>query len=387
MTLKPKSAALIVAAGRGERAGEGRAKQYRQLAGSPVLSWSVRAFADAGASSILIAHPPGDEALARAAAGAFPVNFIEGGATRTETVRRGLEWLAAHVRPDTVYIHDSARPGLRRKDIFALQTALTQAQGAAPALAPTDALKLVDPAGIVLAAAPRDGVMRVQTPQAFQFEPLHRAYQALPEGAVLDDDLAVAGGAGLQSRLVPGGAHLMKLTFPEDFATLEAIMNTAGFYAAGSGFDAHRFAPGAQVTLCGITIPHERGLLGHSDADAAWHALTDAILGALCLGDIGDHFPPSEARWKGAPSEVFLAHAAALATKAGARVMHVDVTIICEQPRIAPHREAMRARTGQVLGLPLDRVSIKATTTEKLGFLGRSEGLAAQASATLWRPA
>lgn len=387
MNSTPKCAALIVAAGRGERAGPGAAKQYRPLGGRAVLSWSARAFARSGAQPILIAHPAGEVDAARAAAGDGHFAFVEGGATRTETVRRGLDWLDTHNPPDLIFIHDSARPGVRERDIEALMAALAQADGVAPALAPSDALKLVDGDGVVIGAPARAGVMRVQTPQAFRFAPLHRAYQALPSGAVMDDDLAVASAAGLRVRVIDGGAHLMKLTVPEDFSTLEAIMTNAGFYASGAGFDAHRFGAGDHVTLCGIAIPHDRGLMGHSDADAPWHALTDAILGALCLGDIGDHFPPSDPQWKGAPSHLFLAHAAALAEKAGARIMHVDVTILCESPRIAPHREAMRVRTSEVLGLPLERVSVKATTTEKLGFLGRSEGLAAQASATLWRPA
>jgi 2-C-methyl-D-erythritol 4-phosphate cytidylyltransferase/2-C-methyl-D-erythritol 2,4-cyclodiphosphate synthase len=226
--------------------------------------------------------------------------------------------------------------------------------------------------------------MRVQTPQAFRFAAIKAAYDALPADAAYEDDLVVARLAGLEARLVAGAAKLGKLTQTDDLAVLERLMGL--FTCVGTGFDAHRFGPGDHVMLCGVRVAHERGLVGHSDADVGWHALTDAILGALGEGDIGAHFPPSDPQWRGAPSERFLAHARDLVAAAGGRIAHVDVTLLCEAPKIAPHREAMRARTAAVLGMPLARVSVKATTTERMGFIGREEGMAAHAVATLELP-
>jgi 2-C-methyl-D-erythritol 4-phosphate cytidylyltransferase/2-C-methyl-D-erythritol 2,4-cyclodiphosphate synthase len=380
------SAALIVAAGRGERAGGETPKQFRSLAGRPVLAWSVAAFRQAGIERILVAHPPDARADAARAAGA-PVDLIEGALTRTGTVRAGLDALAQGVHPTRVHIHDAARPGLTPAIIASLEEALADVHGAAPAVAPADSLKRVDASGYVQSAAPRESVMRVQTPQSFRFPALLDAYRALPAESAFDDDIAIATAASLSVRLIPGAARLMKLTYPDDFTTLEALMGAGGYFAAGTGFDVHRFGPGDHVMLCGVRVAHDFGLVGHSDADAPWHALTDAILGAMSLGDIGDHFPPSDPRWKGAPSDVFLSHAANLTRQAGARLDHVDITILCEAPRISTHRQAMRARTAAILELSLDRISVKATTTEKLGFLGRAEGLGAQASASVWRPA
>ncbi|MES1197620.1 MAG: 2-C-methyl-D-erythritol 2,4-cyclodiphosphate synthase, partial [Pseudomonadota bacterium] len=229
-------------------------------------------------------------------------------------------------------------------------------------------------------------LMRVQTPQAFRYAAIRAAYANAPLDAAYDDDLAIAAASGFGAKLIPGDPRLLKLTYPEDFAIMERIMSEARATRVGTGFDAHRFGDGDHVTLCGVRIDHHRGLLGHSDADAGWHALVDALLGAIGDGDIGQHFPPSDPQWAGANSEVFLRHAAQRVTQAGGRLVNVDVTLICEQPKIAPHRETMRARTAEVLGVPLERVSVKATTTERLGFLGREEGLAAQAVAAIDLP-
>ncbi|HRK64407.1 MAG TPA: 2-C-methyl-D-erythritol 2,4-cyclodiphosphate synthase, partial [Terricaulis sp.] len=231
----------------------------------------------------------------------------------------------------------------------------------------------------------RDGLVRVQTPQAFRTDVIRAAYTAADASAVFTDDLSVARAHGANVRLIPGDHRLMKFTHKEDLAVLETLLGDALTPCVGTGFDAHRFSEGDHVTLCGVRIAHSKGLLGHSDADAGWHALVDAILGALGEGDIGAHFPPSDPQWKGAASEAFLRHAVARVRAAHGRILHVDVTLICERPKIGPHREVMRARTAEVLGVPVNRVSIKATTTERMGFTGREEGLAAQAVATVAR--
>jgi 2-C-methyl-D-erythritol 4-phosphate cytidylyltransferase/2-C-methyl-D-erythritol 2,4-cyclodiphosphate synthase len=290
--------------------------------------------------------------------------------------------LSVGATPEIVLIHDAARPGLTGGAITALCLALLDVEATAPALAVTDALKASDAAGFVCADVSRAGLSRVQTPQAFRFAPLVTAYRTLPPDATFDDDLAIARAAGMSVRLVEGSSALMKVTTTEDFVEAERILAGAT-PCVGSGFDAHRFGPGDHVTLCGVRIAHDRGLVGHSDADAGWHALTDALLGAISAGDIGDHFPPTDSRWRGADSAVFLRHAVDLVEAAGGRVVHADITLICERPRVKLHRDTMRARTADVLGLPLARVSVKATTTERMGFTGREEGLAAQATATV----
>jgi 2-C-methyl-D-erythritol 4-phosphate cytidylyltransferase/2-C-methyl-D-erythritol 2,4-cyclodiphosphate synthase len=298
-----------------------------------------------------------------------------------------MEALAAGgTPPGHVLIHDAARPGVTPEVVGAVLAALAHVDAAAPALAMADALKRASDDGTVLDDVAREGLWRVQTPQGFAFQPLLTAYRALDEGAAYADDLAVARAAGLVARLVPGAARLGKITFPEDHAMMEHLVG-AGAPCIGAGFDAHRFGPGDHVTLCGVRIPHDHGLIGHSDADAGWHALTDALLGAIGAGDIGDHFPPSDPQWRGADSGRFLRHAVALVAQAGGRIVHADVTLICERPRIGPHRAAMRERTAELLGLPLARASVKATTTERMGFTGREEGLAAQATATVLMPA
>jgi 2-C-methyl-D-erythritol 4-phosphate cytidylyltransferase / 2-C-methyl-D-erythritol 2,4-cyclodiphosphate synthase len=384
-----RAAALIVAAGRGERAGGDVPKQFRPVAGKPLLCWSTEALrASPEIGRIVVAIGPEDKAAFRtAAAGAAGLEVTTGAATRTGSVARGLETLAAGSAPDAVLIHDAARPGLDPGMISRLCAALEDTEAVAPALKVADALKRADGAGAVLADVARADLWRVQTPQAFHFAPLLAAYRALPPSATFDDDLAIARAAGLKTRLITGSASLMKVTTPEDFIEAERMLSAGSLIpCVGAGFDAHRFGPGDHVTLCGVRIPHDKGLVGHSDADAAWHALTDAILGALGAGDIGDHFPPTDPQWRGADSEVFLRHAVDLVAHAGGRLVHVDVTLICERPHVKPHREAMRLRTAQATGLTLNRVSVKATTTERLGFLGREEGLAAQAAATVLFP-
>ncbi|MEZ5955988.1 MAG: bifunctional 2-C-methyl-D-erythritol 4-phosphate cytidylyltransferase/2-C-methyl-D-erythritol 2,4-cyclodiphosphate synthase [Hyphomonadaceae bacterium] len=379
-------AAIIVAGGRGERAGGEIAKQYKSLLGRPVIRWSVEAFAEAGASQIVVACAPEHADLCRTAtAGIAGVRIVDGGATRTGSVRNALATADA---AEAILIHDAARPGLNPGLIQALVSELAAGAAAvAPALALPDTLRRADGSGRIVEDVAREGVMRIQTPQAFRADVLRAAYAALAPDASMTDDIAVARANGADAKLIDGDTKLTKITYPEDIAMLERMLGGERITCVGHGVDAHRFCEGTFVTLCGVQIPHNKGLLGHSDADAGWHALVDAILGALCEGDIGAHFPPSDPQWKGAESERFLRHAAKLAERSGARILHVDVTLLCERPKIGPHRDAMRARTAEVLHLPLNRVSVKATTTERMGFTGREEGLAAHATATVERPA
>ena len=379
-------AAVIVAGGRGERVGGEIPKQYKPLLGRPPIAWSVAAFAEANASQIVIVCAPEHTELCRAAAAAGPkVEIVAGGVTRTASVRAGL---AAVAESDAILIHDAARPGLTTDVVTALVGELEMgASAVAPALPVADTLRRADAAGRSVEDVARTGVMRIQTPQAFRADIIRVAYAALPGDAAMTDDIAVVRANGVEAKLIPGDAKLMKITYPEDVSMLERMLGGERIVCVGNGVDAHRFGEGEFVTLCGVRIPHNKGLVGHSDADAGWHALVDAILGALGEGDIGAHFPPSDPQWKGADSERFLRHAAKLAEQAGARIQHVDITLLCERPKIGPHRETMRMRTAEVLGLPLSRVSVKATTTERMGFLGREEGLAAQATATVERRA
>jgi 2-C-methyl-D-erythritol 4-phosphate cytidylyltransferase/2-C-methyl-D-erythritol 2,4-cyclodiphosphate synthase len=374
--------AVIVAAGSGSRAGAGVAKQWRNLGGKPVLRWSVEALLAAGAVEIAIVLRPEDFELASSVlAGLDRWAPVPGGATRTLSVVSGLGIL----KPvEAVLVHDAARPLVAPHHVATLLDRLAGADGAVPALRVADTLKR-DQGG--LTTVPRDGLLRIQTPQAFRLATLRAAYAALPADAKLTDDAAVVEQAGGRVEPVPGDPRLMKLTYPEDFAMAEALIAQDRIIRTGQGFDAHRFGPGDGVWLCGVKIAHDKTLIGHSDADAGLHALTDAILGAIGEGDIGDHFPPTDPQWKGAASDLFLKHAVKLVTDRGGRVLHVDVTLVCEQPKIKPHRQAMRERLAEILGLPLDRVSVKATTTEGMGFTGRGEGLAAQAIATVETPA
>lgn len=379
-----KVAGIIVAAGSGTRVGGLVPKQYLTLGGKPMLHWSVEAMLRCNKiAAVVVVVPPGDE---HRVAGVLPpdtplpdtpLKIVAGGATRTESVRNGLAELAKSP-PAAVLIHDAARPGLTVDVIEELLAALGDAEAACPALPVTDALKRGDD----VCSVDREGLVRVQTPQAFRWETIARAYAGAPASAV--DDLALLEGAGAKIALTPGRAALMKITHPEDLAVAEKLI-AAPSVRVGSGFDVHGFEPGDAVILCGVRIPHTKKLEGHSDADAGWHALTDAILGALALGDIGDHFPPSDPQWKGAASIRFLQHAVKLAEARGYRVANADITILAERPKIAPHREAMRIATAEAMGVSPDVVSVKATTTEKLGFVGREEGIAAQASVLLTR--
>ena len=376
-----KFAAVIVAAGSGSRAG-GAPKQWRLLKQRAIARWSVDAFAAAGAAPVVVVIPAGQDAEAGRAFAGAEVVLVQGGATRTQSVRAGL---AAIGQAEAVLIHDAARPLLTPTHVEALLAALDGADGALPALPVADTLKRADGGGGA-ATVDREGLWRAQTPQAFRRAPLLDAYARWPDSAPATDDAAVVEAAGGRVVLIPGDPRLMKLTHPEDFAMIERLAGEPRVSRVGQGFDAHRFGPGDGVWLCGIKIAHDLTLIGHSDADAGLHALTDAILGAIGDGDIGDHFPPTDPQWKGASSDRFLLHAAKLVGERGGAITGVDVTLICERPKIKPHREAMRARLAELLALPLDRISVKATTTEGMGFTGRNEGLAAQAIATVELP-
>jgi 2-C-methyl-D-erythritol 4-phosphate cytidylyltransferase/2-C-methyl-D-erythritol 2,4-cyclodiphosphate synthase len=378
--------AVIVAAGSGQRAGPGGAKQWRPVAGKPVARWSLEAMLAAGAREVVVVIPGGDEAAAAEAFAGLPRWRLQaGGAARHDSVLAGLAALRAGPE-EVVLIHDAARPFLSPAVALCAATAAAEADGALPALPVADTLKRAGADGVVH-TTPREGLWRAQTPQAFRRRVIEAAYAAWPAGETPTDDASVVERAGGQVRLTPGDPRLMKLTYPEDFEMAETLAGAMRLTRVGMGFDAHRFGPGESVWLCGVEIPHSHGLVGHSDADAGLHALTDAILGAIGEGDIGDHFPPSDPQWRGAPSSLFLEHADALVKARGGRIVNLDLTLICERPKIKPHREAMRARVADLLGLAVDRVSVKATTTEAMGFTGREEGLAAQAIASIEVPA
>ncbi len=374
-----KAAAIIVAAGAGLRAGGETPKQFAPLLGRPVLQWSVEAFRrHDGIADIVVVLPKDDQSLP-SGTDLAGVRTTPGGDSRTQSVLAGLA--ALDLDEDTpVLIHDAARPGLNAKIIDALIDALENFDAAAPALPVSDALKRVSETG--LQNVPRDKLHRVQTPQAFRLGRIRSALEA--SGGDLVDDLAAIESTGGTATLVRGHRRLGKITYPEDFLIMADLLNhMAAAPRMGAGFDVHAFEEGDKVVLCGVEIPHTQKLSGHSDADVGWHALTDAILGAMALGDIGDHFPPSDPKWKGAPSNLFLEHAVKLAAANGYAISNADLTIICEAPKVKPYREAMRAKTAEILNVPLSAVSVKATTTEKLGFTGRREGIAAEAVAVL----
>ena len=369
--------AVIVAAGSSTRAGPGAPKPWRSLGGRPILSWSIDAFAAAGARQIVVVVAKAwlDEAtdLMRGVPGAIAVR---GGATRADSVQHGLAALEGP-GASAVLVHDAARPFLTVTHVQGLLAAIETADGAVPALPVADTLKRGG--DTVDATVPRDGLWRAQTPQAFRLDVLRAAYAAWPADAEPTDDAAVVERAGGRVAITPGDPRLMKLTYPEDFAMAEQLAGAARITRIGQGVDAHRWGPGEAVWLCGVKIDHDQTLIGHSDADAGLHALTDAILGAIGEGDIGEHFPPSDPQWKGAASDRFLLHAVEILTNRGGRIINADVTLVCERPKIRPHRDAMRQRLAELLNVPLDRVSVKATTTEGMGFTGRQEGLLAQA--------
>lgn len=378
-----RAVAIIVAAGRGERAGGREPKQFQPLCGRPMLYWSIRAFArDPRFSALIVVAQPDQFDRIRALAGGFALRLAPGGAARTDSVRNGLA-AAAETGADLVFIHDAARPGLERATLDALFQALAADPGAAPALPAADAIVRAIGPGLQR-EEDREGLYRIQTPQAFRLPALLAAFAKVEPGRVYVDDCAILRAAGGAIALVVGTERLMKVTFPQDFAEMEIRMGYRP--ATGNGFDVHEFEPGDRVILCGVPIPYSAKLKGHSDADAGFHAITDALLGAISAGDIGDHFPPTEEKWRGAPSELFLAHARDLIAAKGGRIANVDLTVICEAPKVKPYRAAMREATARVLGLALDQVAIKATTTEGLGFTGRREGLAALATACVMLP-
>ena len=368
-------AAIIVAAGRGTRAGGTVPKQWQLLAGQPVVRHSIRAFAGLADQVILVVHP---DDVARAAP--MEVQLVEGGATRDASVRNALIHLAG-TGTSRVLIHDGARPLVSPALITRLIGALDQSVAAAPAVPVTDALWRGDDLRVT-GTQDRTGLWRAQTPQAFHFDAILAAHRAHPGGAA--DDVEVARAAGLDVMIVQGDEDNLKLTFAADFARAERILKGRSMdIRVGNGFDVHAFGPGDHVCLCGVRVAHGKGLVGHSDADVGMHALTDAIYGALAEGDIGQHFPPSDPQWKGAESHIFLRHAANRAALRGFAIAHADVTLICEQPKIGPHAGPMRAALAAIMGIAPDRISVKATTSERLGFTGREEGIAALATATL----
>jgi len=384
MSPRADTAAIVVAAGRGARAGGDLPKQYRDLSGLPVLARTLMAFArHPQVDRLIVVLNPADQALFDTLIAPrcdFPVLRAEGGATRAASVQAGL---AAAEGASRVLIHDAARPLVSPELISAVIDALETSPGAAPALPVTDALWR-GAGGRVIAPVPRDGLFRAQTPQGFRLPEIRAAHARAPENAA--DDVEVALAAGLDVAIVGGEESNLKITWPGDFARAARILEQAMDIRTGNGFDVHAFCEGDHVVLCGVRLPHDRALKGHSDADVGMHALTDAIYGALGEGDIGRHFPPSEPEWKGAASEIFLSHAASLAGRRGYRIANCDVTLICEAPKIGPHGDAMRARLAEIMGVERDRISVKATTSEGLGFTGRREGIAALATATLVRP-
>ena len=373
--------ALIVAAGSGSRMGAELPKQYRPIGGKPVLRWAVEA---------LSVHPSVDQVrvvigedqatLAQAALEELGVgDFITGGAQRCDSVLCGLRVIGS----GTVLVHDAARPFCPASVIDRLLTGLEQADGAVPVLPVADTLALGD--GVLEGQVDRKGLLRVQTPQAFHVEDLIYAYEESGLKRATDES-SVMLAAGLKVATVEGDPMLEKLTTPADWERAEAILATRFVSRSGLGFDVHAFSGDGPIMMGGVAVPHSRGLLGHSDADVVLHSITDALLGAAGLGDIGEHFPPSEPQWKGAASDIFLGHAARLVRQGGGLIDHIDVTIIAEEPKVGPHRSAMRERVASILGIGPDQVSIKATTTEGLGFTGRREGIAAQAVASVRMP-
>ena len=383
----PETIALIVAAGRGQRLGDPIPKQYLDLAGRPVLRRTVEAFlAHPQIDAVRVVIRPDDSERYRAAvAGLDLLPPVPGGAERQDSVRAGLESLES-LAPKSVLIHDAARPLVDRATITRTLEALERHDGAIAGLPVTDTVKRSRD-GLAGETIDRSGLWRAQTPQSFRYGAILAAHRAAC-GQALTDDAAVAEHAGLAVALVLGHEDNIKITSPDDL--LRAARLVGGGVPdvrVGNGYDVHRFGPGEQVMLCGIAVAHEQGLIGHSDADVGLHAITDALLGAIGDGDIGMHFPPSDPRWRGADSATFLRHALGLVTGRGGKLSHVDVTVICERPKVGPHRGAMVARLAEILGLDAARISVKATTTEGLGFTGRREGIAAQATATVVFPA
>jgi 2-C-methyl-D-erythritol 4-phosphate cytidylyltransferase/2-C-methyl-D-erythritol 2,4-cyclodiphosphate synthase len=383
-----KIAAILVAAGTGTRFGAEMPKQFLTLAGKPV----IRHAAEALAAHVSLLQPVGEAEPIGAALDGVPglLPVVPGGATRQDSVRAGLEALAPF-QPDIVLVHDAARPFIPPETIPALVAALAESPGAIPAAPVADTLKRVV-RGVITETVPRAELFRAQTPQAFRFAVLLEAHRSGLVGAT--DDASLLEAAGLSVEVVPGSDDNIKLTYPDDLVRLERIMAVSGAVSGavsrvcrvGTGFDVHALEAGRPLFLCGVQVPHDKGLAGHSDADAGIHALCDAIYGALAEGDIGRHFPPSEATWKDADSARFLVHAAGRIAARGGRLVNADVTLICERPKITPHAPAMIARLASLLGVDAGCISVKATTTERLGFTGRGEGIAAQAVVSILVP-
>jgi 2-C-methyl-D-erythritol 4-phosphate cytidylyltransferase / 2-C-methyl-D-erythritol 2,4-cyclodiphosphate synthase len=395
MTANRTIAALIVAAGRGSRAGDGAPKQFRSLGGRPVIARTVEAFAAHPAvSTIRVVIDPEEADLYRRSIA--PLDKlgppIAGGATRQDSVRAGLEALAADP-PDLVLIHDAARPFVSEALITRAVAALTETGdvAAVPGIAVVDTIKRIDAREAVVDTPPRAALRAIQTPQAFHFATLldaHRRAATAPD-AVATDDAAVMEWAGHPVRVFAGDPANAKLTYPEDFEAAERRFNRdrpMDDTRIGQGYDVHAFGPGDHVWLGGVKIPHDRGVVAHSDGDVVLHALTDALLGAIADGDIGSHFPPSDPQWRGASSDRFLAFAGERIAARDGRISNIDITVVCEAPKVGPHRDAMRARIGAILGLTPERIAIKATTSEQMGFIGRREGLVALAIATIRLP-
>lgn len=388
------TAAIIVAAGSGVRAGGERPKQYQDVGGKPVLRRTAELFlGHPGVDRVHVVIAPGHEDwFAAAVSGLSVAPFVHGGASRQESVRKGLEALAGD-EPDLVLIHDAARPFASQGLLSHVLASLDRHPAVVPALPVTDTLKRAQ-GNIVRETVDRAGLWAVQTPQGFRYRLIAEAHRLAAGTSVSDftDDASIAEWAGIEVALIPGEHENRKITTADDLKEAERRMLSEramalGDIRVGQGFDVHAFVPGDHVILCGVSIPHTHRLSGHSDADAALHALTDAIFGALGEGDIGVHFPPSDPEWKGADSAIFLRKALDLVAGRGGRIANADITIVCERPRIGPHVAAMRARLSQLLGVKPERVGIKATTSEGMGFTGRSEGLCAFATATLRLPA
>lgn len=392
-----------MAAGRGERIGspENGPKQYRLIAGKPVIFYTLSRFLNCPffSSIVLVIHPD-DHQLCLDAIGemANRITIVEGGITRQDSTLCGLKALS-DVKPHYVFIHDVARPFVTQDLLYRIHDALTPAIGVLPAIAVSDTLKRADCDGVVVETIPRTLIYGAQTPQAFPYSTILRAHEKAAEACRNDftDDSAIAEWYGLETKIVKGNADNMKITWPEDITTAtlriekENNMNSAAsdFFPdvrTGNGYDVHAFEPGDHVTLCGVKIANDKKLNGHSDADVALHALTDALLATRGAGDIGTHFPPSDPKWKGASSDIFVRHAVSLIKAAGGRIANADITLIAEAPKIGPHRAEMTNKLMDMLGISADRISIKATTNEKMGFVGRREGIAAIATATVIYP-
>jgi 2-C-methyl-D-erythritol 4-phosphate cytidylyltransferase / 2-C-methyl-D-erythritol 2,4-cyclodiphosphate synthase len=390
MTRSERTAAIVVAAGRGLRAGAGGPKQYRSIGGQTVIYRAMEPFCRH--PQVFAVQPvlhPDDTAMFNAACdGLRHAVPTAGGATRQESVHAGLEALAPE-KPDIVLIHDAARPFVSQALISRAIDAVARTGAAIPAIAVADTVKLVSTNGDVEATPERARLRIAQTPQVFRFDAILDAHRRAARDKRNDftDDAALVEWAGLTVATFEGDVANMKLTTPEDFVREEArLASLLGDVRTGTGYDVHAFAPGDHVMICGVRVPHTKGFLAHSDGDVGLHALVDAILGALADGDIGSHFPPTDKKWKGASSDQFLKYAVDRVTKRGGRIANLEVTLICERPKIGPVRDQMRARIGEITGIHVSRISVKATTSERLGFTGREEGIAATASATIRLP-